>query len=156
MKHWTLGFIFDQDLRTVLLICKKRPAALYMFWNGIGGKFEPGESATQCMKRELYEETNLLIPDEAWRQIGRFGSNPVETQEETWEIDVFVATYDGSKNDAQSKTDEQVAWFSVDDLPKTVQNLQWLIPLSIYAIRFNHIKFFDVRYTDQKEWLSYV
>lgn len=28
-------------------------------WIGVGGKFEAGESAEECMRREIYEETGL-------------------------------------------------------------------------------------------------
>ena len=28
-------------------------------WIGVGGKFEEGESAEECMRREIYEETGL-------------------------------------------------------------------------------------------------
>ena len=30
-------------------------------WIGVGGKFEWGESPQECMRREVYEETGLLI-----------------------------------------------------------------------------------------------
>ena len=30
-------------------------------WIGVGGKFEAGESAEECMKREVYEETGLTV-----------------------------------------------------------------------------------------------
>lgn len=29
-------------------------------WIGVGGKFEPGESAEECMCREIHEETGLI------------------------------------------------------------------------------------------------
>ena len=29
-------------------------------WIGVGGKFELGESAEECMRREIYEETGLI------------------------------------------------------------------------------------------------
>lgn len=29
-------------------------------WIGVGGKFEIGESAQECMRREIYEETGLI------------------------------------------------------------------------------------------------
>ena len=30
-------------------------------WNGLGGKFEPGESPEQCVIREVYEESGFEI-----------------------------------------------------------------------------------------------
>ncbi|MFR7591030.1 MAG: NUDIX hydrolase [Longibaculum sp.] len=30
-------------------------------WIGVGGKFEEGESAQECMKREIYEETGMIV-----------------------------------------------------------------------------------------------
>ncbi len=30
-------------------------------WIGVGGKFEDGESAQECIKREVYEETGLSV-----------------------------------------------------------------------------------------------
>ena len=30
-------------------------------WNGLGGKFEPGESPEECVKREVLEESGLQI-----------------------------------------------------------------------------------------------
>jgi 8-oxo-dGTP diphosphatase len=30
-------------------------------WNGLGGKFEPGESPEECVRREVLEESGLLI-----------------------------------------------------------------------------------------------
>lgn len=30
-------------------------------WIGVGGKFNVGESAEECMKREIFEETGLIV-----------------------------------------------------------------------------------------------
>ena len=30
-------------------------------WNGLGGKFEPGETPEECVIREVLEESGLLI-----------------------------------------------------------------------------------------------
>ena len=30
-------------------------------WNGLGGKLEPGESPEECVKREVFEESGLII-----------------------------------------------------------------------------------------------
>ena len=32
-------------------------------WVGVGGKFEPGESADECLLREVREETGLLLTE---------------------------------------------------------------------------------------------
>src|SRR5687767_7415002 len=32
-------------------------------WNGLGGKFEPGETPEDCVIREVYEESGLSIRD---------------------------------------------------------------------------------------------
>ncbi len=32
-------------------------------WNGLGGKFEPGETPEECVIREVYEESGLSIRD---------------------------------------------------------------------------------------------
>ena len=37
-------------------------------WIGVGGKFEPGESPEDCMRREIWEETGLSAT--AWRYRG--------------------------------------------------------------------------------------
>jgi 8-oxo-dGTP diphosphatase len=30
-------------------------------WNGLGGKFEPGETPEECVRREVLEESGLTI-----------------------------------------------------------------------------------------------
>ena len=30
-------------------------------WNGLGGKFEPGETPEECIIREVYEESGLIL-----------------------------------------------------------------------------------------------
>jgi 8-oxo-dGTP diphosphatase len=34
-------------------------------WNGLGGKFEPGESPEDCAVREIKEETGLTVTRDA-------------------------------------------------------------------------------------------
>ncbi len=36
-------------------------------WNGLGGKFEPGESPEECVVREVYEESGLVCRDPVLR-----------------------------------------------------------------------------------------
>ncbi|MDP9311382.1 MAG: 8-oxo-dGTP diphosphatase [Chloroflexota bacterium] len=59
----TLGYILSPDGRQVLMVHRnKRPDDLhYGKYNGLGGKLDAGESVTDCMKREVLEESGLLV-----------------------------------------------------------------------------------------------
>ena len=49
-------------------------------WVGIGGKFEPGESPEDCARREVYEETGLVMKSWAYRGIVTFVSDAWGTE----------------------------------------------------------------------------
>lgn len=59
----TLGYIVSPDGRQVLLVHRnKRPDDLhYGKYNGLGGKLDRDESVTDCMKREILEESGLRV-----------------------------------------------------------------------------------------------
>ena len=44
-------------------------------WIGVGGKFEPGESPEDCMRREVREETGLTVTDWRYRGLVTFVSD---------------------------------------------------------------------------------
>ncbi|WKA56639.1 NUDIX hydrolase [Planococcus shixiaomingii] len=58
MYHQTLGFIRRND---ELLMLNREYAPTLGLWNGVGGKFEQGETATECILREIYEETGIAL-----------------------------------------------------------------------------------------------
>lgn len=48
--------------KTLLMHRNKRADDVHLGkYNGLGGKFEPGESPEQCVVREVFEESNLRI-----------------------------------------------------------------------------------------------
>lgn len=48
--------------RTLMMHRNKRPEDVHFGkYNGLGGKFEPGESPEECVMREVLEESNLQI-----------------------------------------------------------------------------------------------
>ncbi|MEZ4560192.1 MAG: 8-oxo-dGTP diphosphatase [Caldilineaceae bacterium] len=62
-------------------------------WNGLGGKFEPGETPEDCAIREIQEESGLTVRNPALRGILTF---PGFDGEEDWYAFVFVAnTFEG-------------------------------------------------------------
>ena len=57
----TLCYI-HHDGSTLMLHRVKRPDDIHAGkWNGLGGKFEPGESPEECVVREVREESGLEI-----------------------------------------------------------------------------------------------
>lgn len=141
MKHWTLGFVFTPDLAQVLLIHKQHPADQKGFWNGLGGKYERNESALECISREVREESALAIND--WKDVGNVHGSD-------WEMEIFASMYGGNQEDAVTTTDEEVRWWSVEEInDKSVKrNLSWMIPLCLDALKRNEISRFDILYTE--------
>lgn len=58
-------------------------------YNGLGGKFEPGESPEQCMKREVREESGLEVL--SWRLNGMI-TFPTFDGSNDWYVFVFTIT----------------------------------------------------------------
>ena len=49
-------------------------------WLGVGGKFEPGESPEDCMRREIWEETGFTVRRWRYRGLVTFVSDRWETE----------------------------------------------------------------------------
>jgi 8-oxo-dGTP diphosphatase len=79
----TLGYLFSPDRRRVLMIRRDaRPDDVhYGYYNGLGGKLEPGEDVAAGMRREIDEESGLscgtldFAGTISWPGFGRDGSN---------------------------------------------------------------------------------
>lgn len=128
MKKYTLGIIFDQTLKHVLLIHKTKPDYQVGKLNALGGKIEEGETSLTCVTREIREESGLDIPETAWTYIG-----VVHTPD--WVMDVFTCRYAGSMKDAQSLEVERIEWIPVDQLPpNTISSLPWMILLALEVL----------------------
>ena len=61
MKLATLCYI-KQSGKTLMLYRNKKPNDIHEGkWNGLGGKFNPGETPEQCAIREIFEESGLQV-----------------------------------------------------------------------------------------------
>lgn len=58
MKLATLVYVRANDATLMLHKAKGYQKGK---WNGLGGKFEPGESPEACMTREVFEESGLSV-----------------------------------------------------------------------------------------------
>ena len=84
----TLCYI-KRDGYTLMVYRNKKPNDIHAGkWNGLGGKFEAGETPEGCIKREVQEETGLFIQNPRLHGLLMFpgfkGSD--------WYVFVFTAT----------------------------------------------------------------
>ncbi|WP_010631346.1 NUDIX hydrolase [Sporolactobacillus vineae] len=66
MLRYTLALIRKNDK---FLMINREKSPWQGAWNGIGGKLEPGETATACVIREIREETGLQAVNPVFRGI---------------------------------------------------------------------------------------
>lgn len=79
----TLGYVLSPDRQQVLMVRRdRRPDDLHFgYYNGLGGKLEPGEDVVEGMRREVREEAGLecealeLAGTISWPGFGRNGEN---------------------------------------------------------------------------------
>ncbi|MBU6374688.1 MAG: 8-oxo-dGTP diphosphatase [Bdellovibrionales bacterium] len=69
-------------------------------WNGLGGKFEPGESPWQAAAREVQEESGLSLTKERYRWLGTLQfPNFKEKKSEDWLCTVMTAHLDSAEGE---------------------------------------------------------
>jgi len=88
MKLATLCYIRNQG-KTLMIHRTKRENDMHKGkWNGLGGKFEPGETPEECITREVFEESGLRIHAP---QMKGFITFPGFANDEDWYAFVFTA-----------------------------------------------------------------
>ena len=133
ITRYVLGFLFNDDLSSVLLIEKKRPTWQAGKLNGIGGHIEEGEAADQAMRREFLEETGVDVG--SWRQFLEL------TDENHFHIACYFAVSNEDEGNefelARSMTDERVVIAHCEELSdeNTVPNVRWMVPMAISFLR---------------------
>lgn len=125
MKKYVVGFMFNEERDTVVLVKKERPDWQKGRWNGVGGHIEDGEIAREAMVREFYEETGIDTSYLDWTSY----ANALE--EDNFSIVFYYAIGDIEK--ARTMTDEIIELKAIESIPyiPTIENLNWLIHLAI-------------------------
>ena len=113
MKLATLCYV-KKNGRTLMLHRVKKPDDVHEGkWNGLGGKFEPGESPEECVIREIREEAGLRHRKPRLKGVLTF---PDFTKQEDWYVFVFTATqFTGRLIDSP---EGDLAWIPDRDLLK--------------------------------------
>ena len=83
-------------------------------WIGVGGKFDPGETAEACALREVWEETGLTMQSPAYRGIVDFYAPPWPAER----MHLYTCTdFSGVMTDCDEGCLEWVDKNAVQDLP---------------------------------------
>jgi len=89
MKLATLCYV-KRDGKTLMLHRTKKENDIHEGkWNGLGGKFEQGESPEECAIRELREESGLVVRNPKLAGVLTF---PKFARGEDWYVFVFIVT----------------------------------------------------------------
>lgn len=112
MKLAVLCYVCYEDC--VLMLHRNKRENDYHLgkWNGLGGKFLPGESPEQCLLREVQEESGLLPESYVLRGIITF---PLFDGVEDWYT--FVYTASAAHNKVIDPDEGTLAWIPKDEVP---------------------------------------
>ena len=131
--------LFDPE-RRVLLFRGHDPArpADGTWWITPGGGVEPGETLSQAARRELLEETGLVLPEDlgpvVLRRVSRFSFDTVRYEQ----TDHFFTAITGSTRvdrsgwtDVERRSVQQHRWWTRDELRRTTESL---FPADLFEI----------------------
>lgn len=124
---YTLGFIFNQNKDSIILIEKQKPAWQAGYYNGIGGKYSPDDIAPiNTMIREAKEEIGVITLPEDWTQFAELSGTD-------FLIYCYYLINDDIFSNAESKESEKISKIQISNLIyyKRIPNLSWLIPLAL-------------------------
>jgi 8-oxo-dGTP diphosphatase len=141
MKLATLCYLFDKETDSTLMIFRNKKKNDYHEgkWNGLGGKFEPGESPEECAKREIFEESGLKVRSINLKGIITF---PMFDGKDDWYVFLFTSdNFEGSLIDSPEGT---LDWIPDNKLPEI--NLwdgdkifiPWLYQEKFFSAKFNY------------------
>lgn len=111
MKNTTLCYIKNSGKYLLMHRIKKKNDLNHDKWIGIGGKFEDKESPEQCNRREVFEETGLILRSAEYKGIITFVSDVWETE--------YMHLFTSSDFEGNLKTDCDegvLEWVNEEDL----------------------------------------
>jgi len=112
-KLATLAYVRSGN-KTLMLHRNARPDDVHFGkFNGLGGKFEPGESPEACMRREVLEESGLVVERAELKGILTF---PDFAGGEDWYAFVFVV-HEFSGALAANPPEGELVWVPTAEIP---------------------------------------
>jgi 8-oxo-dGTP diphosphatase len=141
MKLATLCYVIDKKTNSTLMLHRVKKENDYHEgkWNGLGGKFELGESPEECAIREIEEECGLKVKSVTMKGFITF---PLFDGKDDWYVFLFTSDeYEGKLIDSP---EGNLAWVENDKL--TDLNLwdgdrlflPWLFQDKFFSAKFNY------------------
>lgn len=128
-QRYVVGFLFDEDERTVVLLRKNRPAWQAGKLNGMGGHVEPGESFDDAMVRECQEESGLTLL-QGWTRFAELRGHGMRMGcYRSSERD--AAQQVGAANDVGERFELHSVQAVMSASVETIPNLRWLVPMAM-------------------------
>ena len=136
MKLATLAYIKNDGYTLMLHKAKGYQEGK---WNGLGGKFEAGESPEDCMKREVLEESGLNVQEAILKGFITF---PDFDGQDDWYCFVFVVTK--FSGELKASNEGQLHWIADDQVanlnlwPGDRIFLPWINQDRFFSAKFNY------------------
>ena len=111
IKLATLCYIYDDEQILMLHRVKKLNDMHAGKWSGLGGKVEQGETPEACAKREVLEESGLVVHDP---QLKGFITFPNFDGQNDWYV--FVYRFDNHTGDLIDSPEGNLEWLSPEQL----------------------------------------
>ena len=111
MQLATLCYVIDNGKTLMLHRIKKKNDVHEGKWNGLGGKFEHGESPEECAAREVKEESGLLIKNP---KMHGFITFPMFDGKKDWYV--FLFTVKEFKGKLIDSNEGRLEWISNNKL----------------------------------------
>ncbi|MCS7185248.1 MAG: 8-oxo-dGTP diphosphatase [bacterium] len=132
----TLCYIFKDDK---VLMIKHARGHNKGKWNGVGGKFIKNETPIECLRREVREETGLIVKSPKLKGIIIF---PEFEEYNTWLVFVFVATnFIGKLKQSDEGVLKWVKWERITSLDMYEGDkifLEWIKEKNFFVAEFRY------------------
>ncbi len=139
MKLATLCYLRKNGHTLMIHRVKKENDIHANKWNGLGGKFEPGETPEECARREILEESGLYAKKLILKGFITF---PEFSQGEDWYAFVYIVPdFEGLLIDSP---EGNLKWIHDDDLlelnlwPGDRVFLPWLDQSEFFSAKFEY------------------